>query len=222
MPSPHATQAAAMDGKFVYAVSNTTVAKLDGKSGKELALSTGEAAHLNSALVIEGKIYCAHSNFPRKPEQGDIRVLDPETMALTIFHRFENPPGSLTWVLRRDGNWWCHFAHYGLETEKARLLRYDDQWKETGRWEYPPELVKEWGVSSLSGAIWQGDVLLATGHDEKKIYRLKVPAEGKTVQWVDTLKSPFPGQGIAVNFKTGGLVGIDRKRKCVLFAEKAE
>lgn len=219
MASPHATQAVAADERFVYAVSSTEIAKLDRSSGKELAVSTGKASHLNSAVLIDGKVYSAHSNFPLKPEQGDVRVLDPGTVKLDVFHKFENPPGSITWVLKREGSWWCHFAGYGLEKEKSCLVRFDAEWKETGRWTYPPELMKDWGLMSLSGGIWQGDVLLATGHDKKVIYRLKVPEKSGVIEWLGTLDSPFPGQGIAADPKTGGLVGIDRQRKAVIFAE---
>ncbi len=219
LASPSATQAAAADGKFVYAVAGKSIAKLDRATGNEVARSTGEASHLNSAVFIEGEIFCAHSNFPKKPEEGDVRCLDPETMKLEVFHRFENPPGSVTWVLKHEGNWWCHFAHYALEKQKSVLVKYDADWKEIARWNYPAELVKDWGMSSLSGGIWLDDVLLATGHDKKVIYRLKVPKEGGTIEWIGTVKSPFPGQGIALDLMTGGLVGIDRKKKSVVFAE---
>ena len=219
IPSPYARQAAAADERFVYAVANKEIAKIDRATGVQLALSKGDASHLNSAFILGGKIHCAHSNFPLKPEKGDIRVLDPESMKLGIFHTFENPLGSVTWALNRDGNWWCHFAHYAKDNAKSVLVRYDGDWKETGRWKYPPGLVKDWGSMSLSGAIWQGEVLLATGHDKKVIYRLKVEAGSETVTWIDTLPSPCPGQGIAADPKTGGLVGIDRKRKAVVFAE---
>jgi hypothetical protein len=217
--SPHATQAAAADSEFIYAVSSKIIAKLDRSTGKELAISTGDASHLNSALLLEGKLYAAHSNFPQKPEQSDIRVLDPATMKLEIFHRFMNPPGSLTWAIKREGSWWCHFAGYGTEKKKSCLVRFDAGWKETGRWSYPEELMKDWGLMSLSGGIWEGDVLLATGHDKKVIYRLKVPAGGDLVEWLGSIPSPFPGQGIAMDPKGGGLVGIDRGRKAVIFAE---
>ncbi len=219
VPSRYATQAAAVDGRFIYAVASKEIAKLDRADGKELALSEGKASHLNSAVVMDGKIYGAHSNFPLKPEKGEIMVLDPATMKLEAFHEFSRPPGSLTWALRKDGSWWCHFAHYGKDNGNSVLVRYDADWKETGRWAYPPEFVAEWGKMSLSGAVWQGGELLATGHDKKRIYRLKVPEAGKVLEWVDTHPSPFPGQGIALDPETGGLVGIDRKRKSVVFAE---
>jgi hypothetical protein len=218
MASPLANQAAAADETFVYVVDNGVIAKHDRSTGKELARSVGKAQHLNSGFLWEGKLYCAHSNYPKKPHQSDIRVLDPQTMKLEIFHIFDNPPGSLTWAVRRGNDWWCHFAHYGKDNEKSVLVQYGDGWKEMGRWTFPKELVADWGNSSLSGGIWMGDDLLATGHDKKVIYKLKVPKEGTVMKVIEVVPSPFPGQGIAADPKTGGLVGIDRGKRQVLFA----
>ena len=75
------------------------------------------------------------------------------------------------------------------------------------------------GEQQLSGGIWHGDDLLATGHDKKIIYRLRVPKEGKVVEVIEAVPSPFPGRGIAVDPKTGGLVGIDRGKRLVVFAK---
>ena len=103
MASPPANQAAAADEKFVYVVDDGVIAKHDRLTGKELARSVGKAQHLNSGFLWDGKLYCAHSNYPspRKPHQSDIRVLDPATMKLDIFHTFDAPPGSPTWAVRR-------------------------------------------------------------------------------------------------------------------------
>src|SRR5204862_1365759 len=136
MPSPLANQAAAADDKFVYVVDDGVIGKYDRATGKELGRSVGKATHLNSGFLHDGKLYAAHSNFPKKPHQSDIRVLDPRTMELTVFHTFTDPPGSLTWAVRRGEHWWCHFAHYGKDNPKAVLLRYDGRWQETGRWTY--------------------------------------------------------------------------------------
>jgi hypothetical protein len=125
-------------------------------------------------------------------------------MNLTIFHAFKDPPGSLTWAVRRGEGWWCCFAHYGTENIKSVLVQYDDRWREAGRWTFSPELVADWGNNSLSGGLWLSDDLLATGHDKKVIYRLRVPKEGKVVEVVEVVPSPFPGQGIAADLKTGG------------------
>jgi hypothetical protein len=216
--APEAHQAATADERFVYAVSSTGVTQYDRKTGAETARSTGEAKHLNSAYVWNGKVYCAHSNYPRKPDESDIRVLDPATMKLTIFHTFEQPPGSLTWAIRRDGNWWCHFAHYGKDNAQSVLVRYDDNWREAGRWTSPPELVSQWGQYSLSGGVWSGDTLLVTGHDKRLVYRLRIPKEGTTLELVETIPCPFPGQGIAIDADGKTLIGIDRGKKQVVFS----
>src|SRR5687768_12652021 len=78
--APEANQAAAVDGRFAYAIDNKVIAKYDRISGERVAVSTGSASHLNSGFFYDGKLYCAHSNYPRKPEQSEIKVLDPETM----------------------------------------------------------------------------------------------------------------------------------------------
>lgn len=221
MNSSYATQAAAADDKYVYAISSTTVAKYDRATGKELAKSRGAAQHLNSGFLWNGKLYCVHSNYPQMPHESDLRVLDPESMELIVFHRFENPPGSLTWAVRRGEYWWCHFAHYGADNARAVLVKYDDRWKELARWRYPKDLVADWDGASLSGGIWQGEEILGIGHDKTVLYRLRVPARGDEIELVGVLQSPFPGQGIATDPKTGGLVGISRPKRQVIFAERA-
>jgi hypothetical protein len=218
LASPHATQAAAADGRFVYAVSSTRVVRYDRSTGGEAGESVGPAKHLNSAFPWDGKVYCAHSNYPAKPEQGDVRVLDPATMTLSVFHALAEPPGSLTWAVRKGDDWWCHFAGYGAENGRSVLVRFDAKWRETGRWTYPPALVADWGKYSLSGGVWQGDDLLATGHDKRVVYKLRVPPAGGVVEVADVVTCPFPGQGIAVDPTTGGLVGIDRAKKQIVFA----
>ncbi|HVV99666.1 MAG TPA: hypothetical protein VHB77_04980, partial [Planctomycetaceae bacterium] len=42
LAAPEANQAAAADGRFVYAITNDRIAKYDRESGKLLATSTGE------------------------------------------------------------------------------------------------------------------------------------------------------------------------------------
>jgi hypothetical protein len=219
LPATEANQAAAADEWFVYAIDNAIIAKYDRATGKRLAISTGEAKHLNSGFLWNGKLYCAHSNYPRKPEQSEIMVLDPVTMKLSTFHKFTENRGSLTWAVREGENWWCTFAHYGDENAKTLLVKFDIEWREQGAWTYPSAVVKDLGRMSISGGLWKDEQLLATGHDHKVVYRLRVPKEGKVLELIDVLRSPFPGQGNAVDQKTNGLVGIDRGRKEVVFAE---
>src|SRR5687768_6775238 len=76
LAAPEANQAAAADHRFVFGVGSAVVAKYDRLTGKRVALSSGGAKHLNSGFLWDGKLLCAHSNFPNKPERSEIMVLD--------------------------------------------------------------------------------------------------------------------------------------------------
>lgn len=220
LPAAEAHQAAAADEKYVYAIASERVAKYDRKSGERVAVSTGEARHLNSGFFLDGQLYLAHSNYPRTPEQSEIRVLDPGKMELGVLHDFGNFGGSLTWCIHRDGHWWCNFAHYGATNDQTFLAKFDRDWKEQSRWTYPPEVLRQIGQASLSGGVWDGETLLVTDHDHPVLYRLKLPARGKVLEFLGQEQAPFTGQGIARDPVTGGLVGIDRGKKELLFAER--
>ncbi len=216
--APEAFQAAAVDEKHIYAITNDRVAQYDRFSGKRVAVSKGEAEHLNSGFLWEGKLYCAHSNYPAKPERSEIKVLDLDSMALTTFQDFGNFGGSLTWAVRQDGHWWCNFARYGAENGQTFLVKFADDWREVGRWTYPPEVIRALGRNSISGGLWLDDTLLATGHDDPVLFRLKLPMEGDVLTFVDKEPVSFTGQGFAVDPHTGSLVGINRGKRQVVFA----
>jgi len=218
--SEHATQAAAADMNSVYVVSNFVVAVYDRKTEKLTKTSVGKAEHLNSAFVRDGKVYCAHSNYPKKPDTSEIRVYDPATNQLTVFHDFKDPPGSLVWNVHDGKHWWCCFAHYKGDNAKTILIRYADGFKEEQRWTFPKIVVDDWDAMSASGGIWDGETLLVSHHHYQVLYRLRVPKDGKELEFVEALACPFPGQGIAADPKTGGLVGIDRVARKVVFATK--
>jgi hypothetical protein len=220
LPAPEANQAAAADEKFVYAIDNRIVAKYDRRTGQRLATSTGEALHLNSGFLWEGKLYCAHSNYPRTPAKSEIMVLDPATMKFGTFKEFGAYRGSLTWAVRRGASWWCNFAHYGNDNGKTVLVKLDDTWQEQGTWTYPAEVISDLGRYSISGGVWLGEELLVTGHDKRIVYRLRLPEDGAELRLMATHATPFPGQGIALDPVTGGLIGIDRAGKQIIFAEQ--
>lgn len=218
LAAPEANQAAAADEKFVYAIDNRLVARYDRSTAKRIDVSTGEALHLNSGFLLAGKLYCAHSNYPKQPAQSEIMVLETESMRLTTFKQFGAAYGSMTWALRRADHWWCNFAHYGAENHKTVLVKFNDQWREQATWTYPTEVIADLGAYSISGGVWLGEDLLVTGHDKRVVYRLRLPSEGSVLKRKETIAVPFPGQGIAVDPVTGGLVGIDRARRRVVFA----
>jgi len=223
LPSADASQAAAVDENFLYAISSTRITKYDRFTDREIAASTGPAKHLNSGFLWEGRLYCAHSNFPALPEQSELKTLDPASMELTTFHDFGNAGGSLTWAIRDAEHWWCNFARYGDNNSETFLVRYDLAWRETGRWTYPPELIAKLGRNSLSGGVFDGGdgpSFLVTGHDDRVLFRVAVPpAPAAVLSFSGEIAVPFTGQGIARDPRTGGLVGIDRARKQLLLAE---
>ena len=221
MPAAEAHQAAAANRDHVYAISSTQIAKYDRQTGERLAVSSGAAQHLNSGFIWEGKLYAAHSNFPRVPEQSEIKELDLETMRLTTFKDFGNYGGSLTWAVRHDGHWWCNFARYAADNAATFLVKFDDRWQELARWTYPPEVIRELGRMSVSGGLWKDSSLLATDHDNPAIYELRLPRQGSVLEFVAKHAAPFTGQGVAFDPKTGGLVGINRAKRQIVFTSQA-
>jgi hypothetical protein len=219
LKAPEANQAAAADERFVYAIDNAKIAKYDRRTGQRLAVSSGPAKHLNSGFLWQGRLYCAHSNYPRTPELSEIKVLDVQTMELSTFKDFGDYGGSLTWAVRHDGHWWCNFAKYGADNAKTFVVKLDNDWREKGRWTYPADVIRQLGRYSLSGGVWRDGHLVVTGHDDRVVFRLKLPANGDVLDYVDKERVPFTGQGIALDSNTGGLVGIDRGKRQVIFAD---
>lgn len=221
LASPHATQAAAADATSMYAISSTTVARYDRSTGKLLATATTpETKHLNSGFMHEGKVWCAHSNYPAVPHESDIRVYDPAAGTLAVYHVFRDPPGSLVWCVVRDGCWWCCFAQYGDDNASTVLVEYEPGGfdRERRRLRFPAAVVADWDGMSGSGGIWDGDSLLVSHHHFRVLYRMRLPQAGDTLELVEALHCPFPGQGFAADPATGGLIGIDRDRRAVVFA----
>jgi len=219
LAADEAHQAAAADNQFIFAIASRTIAKYDRATGNRIAVSTGDAEHLNSGFLHGGKLYCAHSNYPKTPEHSEIKVLDVGTMRLTSFKDFGNYGGSLTWAINEKGHWWCNYARYGKDNNGTFLVEFDDQWHELRRWTYPVEVIRQLGQMSLSGGVWRDGLLLVTDHDHPILYRLTLPADGSALQFVDSQSAPFTGQGIAADGQTGGLVGINRAKRQVVFAE---
>ena len=217
--APQAHQAAAADRKFIYAITNTVVAKYSRKTEEQLAISVGDALHLNSGYMYRGSLLCAHSNYPRFPEQSQIKVLDPKSMQLTTFLDFGDYGGSLTWVVRVGNRWLCNFARYDENNGDTFLAEFDRDWTETRRWTYPHEMVAQLGKYSLSGGLFHQQRLLVTGHDAQEVYYLRIPPAGAVLKYVGKTPVPFTGQGFAVDPIGGGLIGISRAEHRVIFLQ---
>lgn len=112
---PNANQGIGVDDLYFYAVNNTVITKHEKATGIEVARwdpQDNPLIHLDSAAVIDGLLYCAHSNYSEWPMTSSIEVWDTETMEHIGTHSFGIRWGSCTWIDYHDGYWWATFANY--------------------------------------------------------------------------------------------------------------
>lgn len=226
-----AIQGVAVDSEFLYVIADHALGKYRKSDGTKVAAWTApkdsKIKHLNAGVVIGGKLYCAHSNFPLKPDESSVEIFDVATLQPTSRHVFTNPPGSLTWALPYQGGWLTCFAHYSLLSDNglSRIVQFDKDWKELKRWSFPAELLKRFARSSSSGAcLVGGERLLVSGHDARELYALTLPLEGGEARWEATWGFLTAGQAFdedrTASSKEKGFVlySIERKTKEVVGA----
>lgn len=229
-----ANQAVGVDAKYFYAVDNQTIAKYDKKTGQLVKRwkgpKGGPILHLDSAKVMDGKIYCAHSNYPEWPMTSSIEIFDAETLEPVGSHSFGIQYGSLTWVDWKDGHWWMTFANYdrpfGPNKSKygdklnTQMVKMTKDFVPVGGWTLPKVLLDKFEDMSNSGGEWGPDgFLYLTGHDPAELYRVKLPAHGSVLEVVDIIPMNIRGQGIAWDWSDKGTVyGIVRATKAELDA----
>ncbi|TWT98106.1 hypothetical protein Pla108_22630 [Botrimarina colliarenosi] len=241
--APEAVQGVAVDGHAgegaaFYAIANGAIGKYDKRTGKRLggwrANDDLPLRHLNAGVVRDGRLYCAHSNFPQWPETSSVEVFDTATLRHIDSHSFGIDEGSLTWIDWRDdasepdgGAWWAGFAHYSqhvndnpraLPTPYTSLVKLDSRWRRLAGWVFPPEVLNRFAPHSSSGGGWgPGGLLSATGHDRPELYLLALPRCGSTLRLVETVALPIQGQAIAWDRSDEGVVyGIDRSKRQVI------
>lgn len=223
-PAAEANQGVAVDSDHFYAITNREIGKYRKDNGERVAGWKGEKGgpfkHLNAGLILDGKLYCAHSNFPTMPEESSVEIWDPETLEHIDRHEFKSPPGSLTWAVRKDGSWFACFAHYRRTSDPAKtvVVKYDANWREQARWHFPTELVERFtGMSSSGGSFGPGGHLFATGHDAKELYVLELPEDGDELVWIATIPISSAGQAFAWDPSDEGvLYSIQRRTKEVI------
>jgi hypothetical protein len=226
-----AVQGVTVDREFLYVIADHALGKYRKADGTKVAAWTAskdsKIKHLNAGVAIDGKLYCAHSNFPLKPDESSVEIFDAGTLQPTGRHVFSNPPGSLTWALPYQGGWLTCFAHYSLLSDNAlsRIVQFDKDWKELRRWSFPPELLKRFARSSSSGAcLVGGEQLLVSGHDARELYALALPAAGGEARWESTWGLLTAGQAFDEDRTAGSkdkgfvLYSIERKTKQVVGA----
>lgn len=229
-----AKQAVAVDKDHFYVINNSAIRKYTKSDGKLVASWDGTALgiqHLNSGVVIKGKLYCANSNFPDMPMASAVEIFDVKTMQHVGNHSFGiSPYGSLTWIDQKDGYWYIGFAHYsgknaseGRDVRWTSLVKYNADWVQVEAWTYPKNLLELFAPMSNSGGAWGNDGLLyLTGHDHPELYAVKLPKSGYILEYVKTIPVSMPGQGIAFDRDVKGKVivyGIHRAHKEVVIDE---
>lgn len=227
IPAPEATQGVAVDATHFYAIANTEIGKYRKADGSRVAGWKGDPhgpiKHLNAGIVLDGRLYCAHSNFPSLPEESSLEIFDTATMAHLERHAIEHPPGSLTWIVRRNGGWFACFAHYAKSSDPAlsRVARLDEHWQVLQAWAFPADLIAHFAGSSSSGGDFGPDGhLYVTGHDARELYVLDLPPAGKEAIWRDTIPLSTAGQAFAWDPTAPSLLySIERRTREVVVSK---
>ncbi len=228
-----AKQAVAVDHLFFYVVNNSTIVKYDKSSGREMARWDGSALgiqHLNSGIVIKGKLYCANSNYPHSPMAGSIEVFDPATMTHTGTHSFGISHGSATWIDEYQGFWYVGFANYtgkgsseGRDHQWTSLVKYTKDWQEVSSWMFPENILALFAPKSNSGGSFGKDGLIyCTGHDRPEAYVMRLPDLGFTLKHEKTFRTASFGQGFALDKSERDKVimyGLSRGDNAVIVSE---
>ncbi len=224
--APEANQGVGVDGNYFYAVTNRVIGKYDKQSGQLVKKWQGEKngpiKHLDSAMLMDGKIYAAHSNYPEWPMTSSLEIFDAETMTHVGSHSFGIRWGSLTWVDWHDGHWWMTFANYDRLLGPGKtpyghkantvMVKFTRDFQPVQSWILPKALLDKFEDMSNSGGSWGPDgFLYLTGHDPAELYRMRLPKAGSILEVVDIIPMNIRGQGIAWDrSKPGVIYGIIR------------
>ena len=177
-----ATQGVAVDENHFYAISNRRIGKYDKHTGQRVGgwdgAPDGPIIHLDSGVVLDGLLYCAHSNHPGVPMVSSIEVFETDTLEHVGSHSFGILGGSATWIDHADGYWWVAFGQYagrgGVPDQGpawTNLMKFDANWHRIAGYVYPSEVVERFKDMSNSGGTWGEDGrLYATGHDDGMIF----------------------------------------------------
>ncbi len=222
-------QGVAVDENYFYVINNSSIQKYSKPDGKRVANWEDKDSilhHMNSGIILSGKLYACNSNYPASPMASSIEIFDPVTLTHIGNHSFGIMNGSATWLDRKEGYWYVAFGHYtgrgsesGKDNSWSRLVKFDSTWRQMESWIYPPALLKEFGTRTNSGGvILDNGLILCTGHDNYKIYVLRFPDKGFTLHWIGTIAAGSYGQGIAYEKTADGefIYGIIKKEKKVI------
>ena len=211
----NAYQAVAVGQDAFYAISNVRLTRHDKNTGRVLqqwddgSQLNSPLSHLDSGVVLDEKLYSAHSNYPGWPMTSSVEVWDMGNMQHIESHSFGVMLGSFTWLDRYNGSWWGAFANYDIvqrgmtepygETRNTVMVQFDDDFEVLQSWSLPAEILRRMSPMSNSGGSWGSDgYLYLSGHDDPEIYVMALPEAGSELDWLATVRLPgLNGQGIA-------------------------
>ncbi|RBP44508.1 uncharacterized protein DUF1080 [Roseimicrobium gellanilyticum] len=231
-PAKEANQGVAVDDAHIYVISNSAIGKYRKDTFEKVTEwkqpKSGPLIHMNAGITHEGKLYCAHSNFPGIPMTSSIEVWDASTMQHVDSHSLGIDMGSLTWIEpQKDGTWLACFAHYskdkprtGRDPSWTELVKFDSEWRRTGGWVFPATLTSHFGGSSCSGGAHGPEgQLYVTGHTWRELYVLKFPTAGSVLEWIDTIPITAEGQAFDWDPKEPGIFyGIIKRTQEVVIS----
>lgn len=224
-PAPNATQAVAVDSLHFYTISNSKIIKRQKSDGKIVTEWSGPLKHLNSGIVMDGKLYCANTNYPELPMASSLEIYDTKTLEHIGTHSFGIYLGSFTWIDRWEDDFYLMFVHYenyAQERDKGvaytTLIRTDEQFRRKSGWTIPKKLVDHLKPTSVSGGSFTADGrMIFSPHHFEELYVFQFPKMGYEVEWVETIPVPFQGQGFAFDrFDENVLWGIRRDNREVI------
>lgn len=213
-PATEAFQAVAIDSTHFYAIASKSIGKYDKSTGEKVDFWKGPVKHLDSGVVVDGKLYAAHSNYPEIPMTSSVEIWDAETLNHIDSHSFGIRWGSCTWIDRHDESWWAVFGHYdefaeeiGKDNRWTTLVQFDDNWQTLESWVLPPEVLERFDGKSNSGGSWGPDGLLyLSGHDRGELYAMRLPEMGSVLELVEIIPIKSEGQGIAWDRSEPGVI----------------
>jgi hypothetical protein len=223
---PEANQGVGVDERHFYAVDNQAIAKYDKATGKLVQKwegpDNGSIVHLDSAMVMNGKLYAAHSNYPGWPMTSSVEIFDAATLEHVDTHTFGVRWGSLTWVDWHDGHWWMTFANYDQRIGPQQapyggkantvMVQMTEGFEPVQQWTLPNEVLERFEDMSNSGGSWGPDgFLYLSGHDPAEVYKMAVPKAGSVLELIEIIPLNIRGQGIAWDrSQPGAIFGIIR------------
>jgi hypothetical protein len=156
---------------------------------------------------------------------SSIEMFDAATLTHVASHSLGlMDEGSITWFDRYAGGFIAGFAHYdggggvGFKDHRySSVVVFDADWRRTGGWLFPPEVVERMAPDAASGgAIGPDGWLYLLGHDRPEMYVVGRPAMGPALIHIATVALDAEGQ--AFSFAQDGsrtVFTIDRKKGLV-------